>query len=116
MARKHVVYAFDMFDAVSLGASATSSIVEVSQLDYASIYVSWTGSSTVGDLEVQAANGEDGTYHALDFGSTISISGASGSHNIILSEMPFTHIKLVYTRSSGTGSITATLTAKSASA
>lgn len=113
MARKHVVYGYQLFDAVSLASSQTSSVVEVSQTDYGSIYVAWSGSSINGTLEVQAKNGEDGTYRALDFGSTITISGTTGAHDLIMSELPFTHIKLVYTRSAGTGSMTANLTLKS---
>jgi len=87
--------------------------MEVGQEDYGSIYVFWTGSSPVGTLEIQAKNGVNGTYRPLDFGSVISISGASGSHDIILNELPFTHLKLVYTSSSGSGSMTANVTLKS---
>lgn len=116
MARKHVVYGYQIFDAVSLASSQTSSEVEVSQSDYGSIFLSWSGSSINGTLEVQAKNGEDGTYRPLDFGSTITISGTSGTHDLLILELPFTHIKLVYTRSAGTGSLTANLTLKSAGA
>lgn len=113
MARKHVVYGYKPFDATSIGSSQTSSEIEVGQSDYGSIFLSWTGTSPVGVLEVQAKNGEKGTYRALDFGSAINITGNSGSHDILLNEMPFTHLKLVYTRTSGTGSITANVTFKS---
>jgi len=113
LSRKNVIYGYLAFDAVSIGASQTSSEIEVGGEDYGSIYLFWTGSSPVGTLEVQAKNGANGTYRALDFGSTISISGASGNHDLILNELPFTHLKLVYTRSSGTGSLTANVTLKS---
>jgi hypothetical protein len=116
LGRKNIVYGYQLFDAVSLGASQTSAEVEVSQTDYGSIYLSWTGTSPVGTITVQAKNGADGTYRSLDFGSSISISGSSGNHDLILSELPFTHLKLVYTRSSGTGSMTANLTLKSGGA
>ena len=113
MARKHVVYGYDAFDAVSLSSSQTSAEIEVGQTDYGSIYIFWTGSSPSGTIEVQAKNGAAGTYRPLDFGATISISGASGNHELILTEMPFTYIRLVYTRSSGSGSMTANVTLKS---
>lgn len=113
MARKHVVYGFKPFNNTDLSTSQTSSEVEVGQSDYGSIFLSWVGTSVNGTLEVQAKNGEKGTYHALDFGSIISLSGSSGSHDIILNELPFTHLKLVYTRVGGTGSVTAEVTFKS---
>ena len=116
MARKHVVYGYKAFDAVNIATSQSSLEIEVGQSDYGSIYLSWTGSSPVGVIEVQAKNGEKGTYRALDFGSTISISGNSGNHDIILNEMPFTHLMLVYTSTSGTGSMNAQVTLKSVGA
>lgn len=113
MARKNVIYGYQAFNAVDISSSQTSAEIEVGQEDYGSIYVFWTGSSPVGALTVQAKNGTNGTYRSLDFGSAISISGASGAHDLILNELPFTHLKLVYTRSSGSGSLTANVTLKS---
>lgn len=113
MSRKQVLYGYRLYDSVSLASSQTSSEVEVGQADYGSIYIEWTGSSPVGVITLQAKNGTNGTYRSLDFGSAISISGASGNHDLILNEMPFTHIKLLYTRASGTGSMTASITTKS---
>lgn len=113
MGRKHVVYGFQLFDATTLGSTQTSAEVEVGQSDYGSIFLEWTGTAPVGVITVQAKNGTNGTYRDLDFGSTISISGSSGSHDLILNEIPFTHMKVVYTRTSGTGSMTASLTLKS---
>jgi hypothetical protein len=113
LARKHVVYGYKPFNNVDLASSQTSSEIEVGQSDYGSIFVSWSGSSINGTLEVQAKNGDKGTYHALDFGAAISIAGTSGSHDIILNELPFTHLKLVYTRVGGTGSMSAEVVFKS---
>jgi hypothetical protein len=113
LARKNVVYGWKAFDAVSLASSQTSAETEVGGEDYGSIYLFWTGSSPVGTITIEAKNGGGGTYRALDFGSAISISGASGNHEIILNEMPFTHLRIVYTRSSGSGSLTANVTFKS---
>jgi len=116
MGRKHVIYGFKPFNAADISSSQTSEEVFADQADYGSIYLFWTGTSVNGTLEVQAKNGKEGTYRALDFGSTISLSGSSGNHEIILNELPFTHIKLVYTRVGGTGSLTANLTFKSSGA
>lgn len=113
MSRKQVLYGFQIYNSVDLSSSQTSAEVEVGQADYGSIFVSWSGSAINGTLEVQAKNGVNGTYRALDFGSVISLTGSPGNHDIILNEMPFTHLKLVYTRSAGTGSMTASITTKS---
>jgi hypothetical protein len=113
LARKHVVYGYKAFNSADISTNQTSAEIEVGQSDYGSIFVSWSGTSPSGTLEVQAKNGENGTYRALDFGSTISISGNSGNHDILLKEMPFTHLKLVYTSASGTGLMTASVTFKS---
>ena len=113
MSRKNIVYGYNLFNAVNLNASQTSEEVEVSQTDYGSIFLFWTGTSPLGTITVSAKNGGDGTYRNLDFGSAISISGNSGNHEIIFNDLPFTHLKLIYTRTSGTGSSTANLTLKS---
>jgi hypothetical protein len=113
MSRKQVLYGFQIYNAVDLSSSQTSAEVEVGQADYGSIFVSWSGSSVSGSLQVMAKNGVNGTYRALDFGASIPMSTNSGNHDLILNEMPFTHLKLVYTRSAGTGSMTASITTKS---
>jgi hypothetical protein len=116
MARKNIIYGFKPFNPLNnadMASSLTSSEMEVGQLDYGSIYVSWSGSSINGTVEVQAKNGEDGTYRPFDFGSTITLSGSSGFHDLTLNDLPFTHLKIVYTRSAGTGTLNAEVTLKS---
>ncbi len=114
--RKNVVKGFQPFQATSLAANATSPEVNVINLDKASIYVDWAGTSPVGTLAVEAKNREDGDWFALDFGSPISISGNSGNHLIVLNELPFLAIRLVYTAGSGTGTIDAVIAAKTVGA
>lgn len=106
-----------MFDAVSMATSQTSAATNVQNLDSASIFVEWSGaSSPVGTVTVQARNGAAGTWYTLDFGASIDVSGASGNHQLVFNEMPFTDIRLVYTRSSGSGPLTATISAKTVGA
>lgn len=114
MSRKHVVKSFKMLDAVSLAADQTSAATNVLQLDNATIHISWTGTAPVGVIAVQARNGEFDPWFDLSFGSvTIDITGASGDHQILFKEMPFTDMRLKYIRTSGVGNLTATLTMKS---
>ena len=113
MGRKNVVKSFKMLDAVDISSSQTSDATNVINLDTASIHVVWSaGSSPVGTITVEARNGENDSWYELDFGSTISVSGASGDHQIMLNEMPFTDIRILYTATSGSATLTATLTMK----
>lgn len=112
MGRKSVLKSYKIFDAQSLAATVSSNPTSCINLDKASIHVVWTGTAPVGVLTVQARNGELDAWYDLDFGAVISVSGASGEHQIVFNEMPFTDIRLVYTRTSGTGSLTATISAK----
>lgn len=116
--RKSVVKGFNMFGADGdISASVTSAETSVINLDKASIDVTWTGSAPVGTLTVEATNDEKNeVWRTLDMGGTISISGASGAHELIFNELPFTAIRLVYTRTSGTGTILAKIVAKTVGA
>lgn len=114
--RKNVVKSFKMLDDVSMASSATSSEVNVVNLDQASIVVDWSGSSVNGAVVVQAKNGADGVWFDLDFGSAIALSTDSGSHTLILSEMPHYAIQIKYNRSAGTGTLNATIVAKTVGA
>lgn len=112
MGRKNVVKSFKMFDSTSISASAVSSVVNVMNLDKASIHVKWTGTSPVGEIKVEARNGEKADWREISMGGTISVSGNSGEHDLVFNELPFTDIRLSYVSTSGTGSIDATITSK----
>jgi hypothetical protein len=101
-----------MIDAGDLSGSLTSTTTNVINLDKASIHLSWSGTSPDGVITVEARNGEKDSWYTLDFGSAINISGNSGSHQLIFNELPFTDIRVVFTFTSGTGSIDAVLTMK----
>lgn len=112
MGRKNIVKSFAMFDSTDISTNQTSEITRVITLDQASIHLSWTGTSPVGTITVEARNGDDDSWFELDLGGTVSISGNSGDHQIIFSEMPFTDIRLQYASTSGTGNMDAKLTMK----
>lgn len=111
-----------MLNAVSLGATVTSGATSVKGVDKASILVEWSaGTSPVGTITVEARNGDgDGqtapTWYELDMGSAISVSGSSGNHQLVFNELPFTDLRIKYTRSSGTATMTATITMKAVGA
>ena len=114
MARKNIVPAYDMLTDVSpdMSAPITSNIVNVQNMDKGSIHVSWAGAAPVGTVVIQSRNGSDDSWSAVSFGSAISVSGASGDHQIIFNELPWTDIRLVYTPTSGTGTLSAIITLK----
>lgn len=112
MARKNIVASYAMIDAGNLSGNITSEVVNVQNMDKGSVHVSWTGSSPVGTITVQARNGANDAWFNLNMGSAITISGASGDHQLIFNEMPFTDIRLQYVSTSGTGSIDAIITLK----
>ena len=113
---KRIVPGYKMWDSTSLGATNTSNSTNVQNLDKASIFVEWTGSSPSGTITVEVRNSSSGTWYALDFGSAITVSGASGTHSIILNELLFVDMRLVYTRTSGSGTINATIASKTVGA
>lgn len=117
MARKNILEPYKMFDSVDISQTETSHIVNIKNMDKASIILEWTGSSPVGTIDVQVRNikepvGPVTSWISLDMGATINITGASGNHILRFDELPFSEVRLVYTSVSGTGSLTATVTAK----
>lgn len=118
MSRKNVVNPHKIFDAEDISVSATSSSTNVKKMDKASIRLDWSGSSLNGEVTVQASNDDLApsdsakSWYDVDMGSTITISGVSGDHLLVFNELPFSDIRLVYTSSAGTGTLTAILSAK----
>lgn len=121
MSRKHVLYAFNMFDEVDASTDQISAITHVAQSDKASIYVSWSNGSTFsGTLEVQVRQNNKEVpelpWFTLDLGTAITLSGASGDHQIYLTEMPFDQVRLNFTNSAGSADLTATIFTKTVGA
>lgn len=121
MAGKKSLQLFEMFalPGGDISASVISQVTNVQFEDNIGIQVSWTGTSPVGTLAIECSNdyGRNGVtspvWVALDFGSTINITGNSGSHTININQLPFTNIRANYTRVSGTGTLKAQISAKS---
>lgn len=116
MARKNVIYSYPLFNRQVINATSTSPATNVQQLDQASIDLSWSSSTLVATVTVQAKNGQYADWRTIDFGSSITISGSSGSHEILFLAMPFTDLRLVVTVTSGSGTVNAVITAKSVGA
>lgn len=111
MGRKSVVKSFKMIDQGDISGNVTSAITNVINLDIASIAISWSGTSPIGSITVQARNGEQEAFRDIDIG-TINVSGNTGNHDLIFTELPFTDLQVTYTATSGTGTLDAVLTSK----
>lgn len=110
MARKHVIYDFQPFVAVSATTSQTSVETNVSQLDELSVHLKFSASNS-GTFTVEARNGKDSDWYELDFGAPLSIT-AESEVQILLRELPFTDVRFKWAPSAGSGTLSARLTAK----
>jgi hypothetical protein len=112
MGRKSIVKAYKVIDAGDMSAtSITGTVTACTGIDNIGLLVEWSGSTPVGAITVEVQNGTSG-WSALDFGSPIAVSGNTGNLNININQIPFENLRVVYTKSSGTGTLTVTLAAK----
>ena len=119
MARKNVIASHKMLDSIDLTSNQDSDPTNVTNLDRASVHVDWSGSDAVGEIQFEAKKQDknkstpDSDWQTIDFGSAISITGASGNHQIIFDALDFTHLRVKFVYTSGTtGSLNAVITAK----
>lgn len=114
MGRKNTLINYLMFGSAGCDmsvSSTTSSSTSVQNTDNIGIILSWTGTSPVGTVTISGSN-DNSTFVDLDFGSTISISGNTGSDLLNINQFPCAYIRIKYTKGSGTGTLTASMTTK----
>ncbi len=116
---KNTVKNFAMFTGgADLGsATVSSNVSNVLNQDNIGIVATWTGTSPLGVLAIQVSNDYNpdtaaGNWISLDFGSAIAISGNTGSHNVTINQLPYTYLKALYTKTSGTGTLNCSITTK----
>lgn len=111
---KKVLSGYRALDAVSVSStnSYSSAITDVLNLDNAGYILSVDSGTPTGTFDVQVSN--DGTtFNSLSLSAVPTITaGVLSNVPIALVGLPFTKVKLVYTNSSGSGVISAVLTAK----
>jgi len=114
--RRAIIGPYIIFNAASMGADITQGApyTTIDMVDKIGIDLDWTGTSPVGTFDVQVCylipnTTTFTTWRSLDFGSTISISGNAGNHQISIQDPPFQKLRIKYTRTSGTGNLTAVL-------
>lgn len=111
---KKVLPKFAMFgaDGGDMSAAAvTSAVTTVEFIDNIGLEINWVGTTPVGTIKIQHSN-DNILWIDYDFGSSISVSGDTGSHTVNINQQPFTYIRVVYTKGSGIGAIFATISGK----
>lgn len=104
------------FNSQSMAASFTSSMLSVLYFRGYSITCTWAGdpagtlklqiSNDTSDIEDDVSNWEDLTD------SSVTLTGVSGQQVYNIRYVYYNKVRIVYTRSSGTGTITANYTGK----
>ena len=103
-------------------ASITSEVTIIQKLSLASYGVSWTGTSPVGVITVQVSNDYSqnadgsvknaGTWNTLNLSATANVSGNTGNGFIDIDSIAGYAIRLIYTKTSGTGTLQAIVSGK----
>lgn len=112
MANKTIVDYPKYVDATSMGASINCPSTNIMYVDRVGYQISYTGTPT-GTFTVQVSN-DNTTWQDLTLSAAVTASGAAGN-DFIDCETAAKYIRLVYTRTSGTGSLFVALTTKSIS-
>ncbi len=116
MGRRNLIQPYKAFDAADMSAdiAQASPYTTIDQTDKIGIILEWSGTAPVGTFFVDVSYLYPNTtiysaWEALDFGSSIAISGNTGTHNISIQDAPFQKMRLRYVATSGTGALTATV-------
>ena len=98
-------------------ASITSLVTIISNISMMSYSYSWSGTSPVGTIDVQVSNDytqnaagavlNAGTWNSLPLSTAPTVSGNTGSGLIDIDQLGSFAIRTVYTKGSGTGTLTA---------
>lgn len=108
MGAKRIIRPYKMVDAGDMSSDVTSEVVNVEYMDNVGIQAVYSG-SPVGDLKIEVSQDETNWDELTSV--TVNIS-AAGSSTINLNQVPFAYIRVFYDSTSGSGSLTVTLTAK----
>jgi hypothetical protein len=105
-----------------MSANITSKVTIIQKLSMIGYDISWTGTSPIGVLSVEVSNSYSenadgsvrnaGNWTTLTLSAPANVSGNSGNGFIDIDATGAYAIRLVYTRTSGSGSMNAILCAK----
>lgn len=122
MASRPVLTPFQVITNGSMAGNLTSAVTIVDNLSMIGYDISWTGTSPVGTMSVQISNTykqnaqggvlNAGNWTTISLSSPTAVSGNTGNGFIDIDATGAYAIRLVYTRTSGTGTMNATIAAK----
>lgn len=113
MGRKHVIPEYIQIESGDMSAdidTLANKVTTVDGVDRAIYRAEWSGGdgSTAGELKIQASKDKN-TWWDLPVEPSISISGASGSAHIHISEITWKYMRATYSRSGGAGTLNVSL-------
>lgn len=117
----NILFPKQIFTNASMGADATSLVVPVAYQDNIGFQLDWTG-APVGDFEfqisidhLQDAQGvvtHEGNWITVPVTPTITAAGVADQAFVDLNQMSATYVRVVYSRTSGTGTLNGFAVAK----
>lgn len=127
MSSRPVLRPFQVLTAGSMAGNLTSSVTVLQSVTKLSYALSWTGTSPVGTVSVQASNdysisgvgvvSNTGTWTTLTLSyngnsvTTVPVTGNTGNGFIDVITAAYA-VRLIYTAASGVGSLTVTISGK----
>jgi hypothetical protein len=112
---KRVIRPFQAVVNGDMSADIRGKETNTEHMDYASYIINWTGTSPVGVMKFEAMT-YDGAgvevWTELELGSTITISGDLGSHQVLFNQIHFAKLRPFYDRTSGVGTLNITAIVK----
>lgn len=122
MPRKNVLIQAQTIEAASMAASYTGAATNIAYLDNVMIQLNWSG-APVGTFAVEISNDYQqdaqgnvvnaGNWHVLTVSPALAApAGSASSTYTLISNLGAPWIRVVYTRTSGTGALDMYITAK----
>lgn len=117
----NLLFPVHIFNSASMATSLTSPVVEIRNQDNVGIQLHWTG-APVGDFDFQVSSDHvqdsqgnvtnAGNWVSLPLSPAISAAGSADDAYVDLNQMSAMYCRIVYTRTSGTGSLSGVIVAK----
>ncbi len=122
MSRKLTLAPYKVIDAGSMGTTLTSTVTNIQYLDNVGVQLNFTTSDAVGTFQVQVSMDytQDAVGNVLNAGNWINLTlnpspvAASAANQIYIdiNQVSAPYMRVKYTRTSGTGTLTAYITGK----
>lgn len=123
MASRPILAPFSVIENESMAGNITSDVTVIQNTSMVAYQVTWSGTTPIGEMSVEVSNNytqnADGTVrYAGDwatvgpFSDTLDVTGNTGTGFIDIEGISAYAIRLVYTRTSGTGTMNAIIAGK----